>query len=108
MLDLEVQRYPSRRGEDISLFFHDLIHLLMLCGAIIHGGLGSDWDLSLTLRVNHKEYKFPNLRDDLPTLLGRDQGNSTRWDYLGYPIQFLVQSNNKTMRPRLIYIMTFP
>jgi hypothetical protein len=48
------------------------------------------------------------LRDDLPTFLGRDQGNNTRWDCLGYPIQFPVQSNNNTVRPRLIYNMTFP
>jgi hypothetical protein len=57
---------------------------------------------------NHEEEKIPHLRDDLPAFLNRDQGNSTRWDCLGYPLQFHVQSNNNTMRPRLIYIMTFP
>jgi hypothetical protein len=62
----------------------------------------------LTLRVNHEEDKLLSLRDDLPTLLGRDQGNNTRWDYLGYPVQFPIQSNNNTTRPRLIYNMTFP
>jgi hypothetical protein len=55
-----------------------------------------------------KKKKFLSLRDDLPTFLGKDQGNDTRWDYLGYPIQFLVQSNNNTGRPRLIYNMAFP
>jgi hypothetical protein len=64
--------------------------------------------LFLTLRENHEEDKFLGLRDDLPALLGRDQGNSTRRDCLGYPVQFHVQSNNNTTRPRLIYNMTFP
>jgi hypothetical protein len=40
----------------------------------------------LTLRANHEEDKILGLRDDLPVLLGRDQGNSTRWDCLEYPI----------------------
>jgi hypothetical protein len=55
--------------------------------------------------VNHEEEKLPGLRDDLPAFLGRDQGNGTRWDYLGYPVRFPVQSNNNTARPRLIYNM---
>jgi hypothetical protein len=67
-----------------------------------------DYKLSLTLRVNHKEDKLPILRDDLPALLGRDQGNGSRRDYLGNPVQFLIQSNNNTARPRLIYNMIFP
>jgi hypothetical protein len=60
------------------------------------------------MRVNHEEEKLPCMRDDLATLLSRDQVNSTRWDYLGYPVQFPVQSNNNTTRPILIYNMTFP
>jgi hypothetical protein len=66
MLDLEVQRYPGRRGEDILVFFHDLIHLLLLCGEIGCEVLGCGCDISLTLRGNHKEDKFISLRDDLP------------------------------------------
>jgi hypothetical protein len=58
--------------------------------------------------VNHKKDKLPRMRDDLPALLGRDQGNSTRWDCLRYPVQFPVQSNNNTTNPRLIYNMMFP
>jgi hypothetical protein len=69
---------------------------------------GCGCDLSLILRANHEEEKLPHMRDDLPTFLSRSQGNNTRWDSLGYPVQFLVQSNNKTMRPRIIYNMTFP
>jgi hypothetical protein len=80
----------------------------MLCGEIIHEGPGCGCDLSLTLRENHEEEKFPGLRDDLPTLLGRDQGNNTRRYCLEYLVQFPIQSNNNTMRPRLIYNMTFP
>jgi hypothetical protein len=60
------------------------------------------------LRVNHEEDKFPGMRDDLPAFLGKDQGNNTRRDYLVYPIQFPIQSNNNTVLPRLIYNMTFP
>jgi hypothetical protein len=66
------------------------------------------YELFLILRVNHEEEKLPCLRDDLSALLGRDQGNNTGWDYLRYPVQFLVQSNNNTTRPRLIYNMMFP
>jgi len=65
-------------------------------------------DLSLILIENHEEEKLPLLRDDLPAFLSRDQGNSTRWDCLGYHVQFPVQSNNNTTRPILIYNMTFP
>jgi hypothetical protein len=80
----------------------------MLCGDIGHGDPRCGCDLSFTLRVNHEEEKFPGLRDDLPALLRRDQGNNTRRDYLRYPIQFLVKSNNNTKRPKLIYNMEFP
>jgi hypothetical protein len=64
--------------------------------------------LSVILRANHEEGKLPHLRDDLPAFLSRDQGNNTRWDCLRYPVQFHVQSNNNTTRPRIIYNMTFP
>jgi hypothetical protein len=80
----------------------------MLCGEVGHIDPGCGCDLSLILRVNYKKDKLPHLRDDLPALLSRAQGNSTRWDYLGYPVQFPVQSNNNTTRPRLIYNITFP
>jgi hypothetical protein len=80
----------------------------MLCGEISHGDPGCGSDLSLILRVNHQEDKLTHLRDDLPALLGRDQGNITRWDFLWYPLQFIVQSNNHTGRPKIIYKITFP
>jgi hypothetical protein len=102
MFDLAVQRYPGRRGEDIWVFFHDLIHLLLLCGEIDYKGPGCGCNISLTLRVNHEKDKFTSLRDELPALLDRYQGNSTRRDFLGYPIQFPVKNNNNTMSPRLI------
>jgi len=76
----------------------------MLCGEIGREGYGCGCDLSLTLRENHEEEKFPGLRDDLPALLGGYQGNNTRRDCLGYP----VQSNNNNTRPRIIQNMTFP
>jgi hypothetical protein len=78
----------------------------MLCGEISFPGCG--YDLSLNLRANHEEEKFPDLRDELPAFLGIDQGNKTRRDSLGYPIQFPVPSDNNTMKPRLVYSMTFP
>jgi hypothetical protein len=58
--------------------------------------------------VNHEEDKLLGLRYDLPAFLGRDQGNGSRWDYFRYPVQFPIQSNNNTMRLRLIYSMMFP
>jgi hypothetical protein len=79
-----------------------------LCEEIGCKGLGCGYVLFLTLRENHEEEKLLDLRDDLPALLGRDQGNNTRWDCLGHPAKFLVQSNNNTVRPRLIYNMKFP
>jgi hypothetical protein len=82
--------------------------LLFLHGEINYIGHGCGYNLSLTLRVNHEEEKILGLRDDLPALLGRDQGNGHRWDYLGYPVQFPVQINNKTTMPRLIYNMKLP
>jgi hypothetical protein len=103
-----VQRYHGRRGEDILVLLHDLIHLLLLCGEIVHIILGCGYDLFLTMRVNREEDRFPNLRDDLPAFLGRDQGNNTRRECLGYLVKFHVQSNNNTTRPRLIYKMMFP
>jgi hypothetical protein len=72
MLDLEVKRYTGRRGEYILVLFHDLFHFLLLYGEIGCKGLGCGCDISLTLRENHEEEKFLHLRDDLPTLLGRD------------------------------------
>jgi hypothetical protein len=36
--------------------------------------------------MNREEEKIPSMRDDLPALLGRDQGNDGRWDYIEYPI----------------------
>jgi hypothetical protein len=57
---------------------------------------------------NYEEDKLPSLRDDLPTLLGRNQENGNRCDYLEYSIQFPIQSNNNSMRPRIIYNMSFP
>jgi hypothetical protein len=79
-----------------------------MCGEVGYRYLRCGCDLSLILRENHEEYKLPRLRDDLPALLSRDQENSTRWDCLGYPLQFPIQSNNNTTRPRLIYSMKFP
>jgi hypothetical protein len=86
MLDLIVKRYHSGWGEDIFVFFHDLIHLLLQCGEVGHGGPGCGCNLSFTLRENHEEENLPSMRDDLPTLLGIDQGNSTRWDCLRYHV----------------------
>jgi hypothetical protein len=62
--------------------FNDLIHLLMLCGVTCHGGHRCGCNIPLTLSENHEEDKLHGLRDDLPALLGRDQKNGGRWDYL--------------------------
>jgi hypothetical protein len=36
--------------------------------------------------MNHEEEKLSYMRDDLLALLGRNQGNGCRWDYLEYPV----------------------
>jgi hypothetical protein len=41
----------------------------------------------LTLKENNEEDKLIGIIYDLVALLGRDQGNGTRWDYLGYLVQ---------------------
>jgi hypothetical protein len=74
----------------------------MLCGEIDCGGPICGCDISLTVRGNNEEEKFCYLRDHLPAFLDRYQRNNTRRDFLRYPIQFPVQSNNNTMMPRLI------
>jgi hypothetical protein len=80
----------------------------MLCGEVDREDPECGCYILLILRANHKEDKLPFLRDDISALLGRDEGNSTGWNCLGYPVQFLVQSNNNIARPRLIYNMKFP
>jgi hypothetical protein len=40
----------------------------------------------LTLKENQEEEKLPGLRDELLALLGRDQGNKTRWECLKYHV----------------------
>jgi hypothetical protein len=82
--------------------------LLLLCGEVSRGDPRCGCDISLILRANQKEDKIPYLRDDLPALLGRDQGNRNRWEFLGYLVQFIVQNNNNNVKPRLIYNMKFP
>jgi hypothetical protein len=84
------------------------MYFLLLCGEVNCKDPRCRCDFSLILRVSHEEDKLPRLRDDLPTFLSIDQGNITRWDSLMYPVQFPVQSNNNTTRPRLIYNMKFP
>jgi hypothetical protein len=34
--------------------------------------------------MKHEEEKLFILRYDLPALLGRDEENGSKWDYLGY------------------------
>jgi hypothetical protein len=77
-------------------------------GEMFNEGHGSGCNLPLTLSTDHDEEKLLGMRDDLPTLLARDQGNGGRWDYLEYPVKIIIQSNNNSMRPRLIYNMVFP
>jgi hypothetical protein len=60
-----MQRYLGRLGEDIRVFFHDLIYLLLLCGEISRRDPVCGYDISLILRENHEEDKLPHLRDDL-------------------------------------------
>jgi hypothetical protein len=45
----------------------------------------------LTLRANYEEDKILGLRNDLPTLLDRDQGNDTSGTTLGILYNFLFK-----------------
>lgn len=82
MLDFTVGRYPCGQGEDVLVFFHDLIHLLVLHSGTLHGGYGCGHDLPLTLGTNKKENKYLGLRDDLTVLLSKDQRDGSRQCYL--------------------------
>ena len=94
--------------EKISEYSSMTLSTCFCCVEIVHRGPGCGYDLLLSLRANHEEDKFSGLRDDLLTLLDKYQGNNTRRDCLRYPVQFPVQSNNNTTRPRLIYSVKFP
>ena len=100
--------YPNGRGEDVLIFLHDLIHLLLLCGRALSRGHGGGHTFPLTLRVNHEDEKVPFLSYDIIALLCRDERNGGRRCYLLYPIQFFAQSNNKSGRPRRINKMMLP
>jgi hypothetical protein len=75
--------------EKMYLFFHNLIHLLLLRGETYRGGHGCGCILSLTLSTNHEEYKPVGMRDDLPALFDRGQGNGIDETTLGIPYNFL-------------------
>lgn len=84
MFDLIVQGYPYGLGEDVLVLFHNLINLLLLRGGTLSRGHGCGHDLPLTLRVNHKENKFPSLGDYLNAFLISDQINHDMWGYFWY------------------------
>jgi hypothetical protein len=99
---------PSRRGKHVFVLFYDLVHLLILCRETPCRGFGGCSDLLFTFRSNHKDDKYPNLRDHLSALLLRYLRDYISWDCLRYPIEFISQSNNDTTRPRFINNMTLP
>jgi hypothetical protein len=84
------------------LFFHELVHLLLLHGEVLCRSHGCGGDLIFTLRENHEEDNFFVLGNDIPTFLSRDQINGGRQSYLWYHVQLSTQSNNNTVRSKLI------
>ena len=67
--------------------------MLLSCGGALFGGRGHN--ILLSLRVNHKENKFPSVGNDLIAFLHNDQRDGGRQYYLWYPVQLITQSNNK-------------
>jgi hypothetical protein len=67
-----VSRHPGGCGEYVSIFFHDLVHLLLLHGEALCKGHGCGFDLLFTLRENHEEDNFFDLGNDLLALLSID------------------------------------
>ena len=61
MLDLVVHWYPGGCGEDVSVLFHDPIHLLLLQREALCRGHGCGSDLLLTVILDHKEDELPSL-----------------------------------------------
>jgi len=72
MLDLEVHRYPDGWGEDVSILFCDLVHLLVLQREALYRGHWCGNDLILTVSTNHKEYELSGFWNDLTTILSID------------------------------------
>jgi hypothetical protein len=97
---------PVGGGEDVLILLHDLIHLLFSCRGALSGGHGHS--LSLSLRANHRENKFPGLRNELTALFCSNQRDGGRRCYLWYLVQLIAQSDNKSTRPRLIHGMSLP
>ena len=79
--------------------------LLSFRGAL-YGGHGHN--ILLSLRVNHKEDEFYGLGNDLTAFLPNDQRDGGRRCYLWYPIQLIFKSNNNSVSPTLIHVMSLP
>jgi hypothetical protein len=61
MLDLVVHRYPSGCGKDVSVFFQDPVHFLLLQREDLCRGHECGGDLLLIVSTNHKEDTFLSL-----------------------------------------------
>ena len=70
------------------------------------GGRGHS--LLLSLRVDHRENKFPGFGNELTTLFCSNQRDSGRNRHLWYPVQLNSQSKNNSVRPSLIQKMKLP
>ena len=103
MIDLTMYYNLDRCSEDVFVCFHDLVYMFLLCRGVLCGGGGCCYDISFTLKMNHEEYEFPCLRYCLPALLCCDDRHYNSRKCLLYPLDFLSQSNNDTMRSRLIH-----
>lgn len=82
----ESEKVPLWVRRRCAILFHDFINLLLLHGGTLFRGHGCHHDITLTLRVNKKEKKFPGVGDDLNAFLSKDQRNGGRRGYLWYPI----------------------
>jgi hypothetical protein len=58
---MAVRWYLGGRGEDVSLLFHNLVHLLLLQREALSRGHRCGSDLLITVSMDHKEDELPGL-----------------------------------------------
>ncbi len=91
MLNLAMERHPESSSEVSLVFFHDHVHLLLLC----RGG-SRGHSLSFPFRMDHEEDKFLNLGDYLYALFrGDDKTYAAQSRYVLIPNDSIINIKMK-------------